>query len=308
MPSLQSALRPAPLGGATGVAPLRQPRRHGSSSRVAINDVRSAGVGFVQRPRLQRADECQRDGREPDRRRPDVVLHGGASPGTTANPSRWNTSGMRRSTMRLSPKLIIFVLLSPALVAAQRVETGFIDRTATVNGAVHRYQVYVPAAYAESARRWPVILFLHGAGERGSDGLLQTNVGLPMALRKASGHYPAIVIIPQLSSDSLWVGTSAQPAMAALDQPGGEFRPDPDRIYLTGLATGGNGTWNLAYQYPDRFAAIAPICGFITPIPRLSASRAIVQADSGDPFPPLPPRPNPLPPSTFHRLTSPPLP
>ena len=186
--------------------------------------------------------------------------------------------------MRLSPKLIMFVLLSPALVAAQRVETGFIDRTATVSGAVHRYQVYVPAAYAESARRWPVILFLHGAGERGSDGLLQTNVGLPMAIRNASAHYPAIVIIPQLSSDSLWVGTSAQAAMAALDQTVGEFRTDPDRVYLTGLSMGGNGTWNLAYQYPDRFAAIAPICGFITPIPRLGASRAIVQADSGDAF------------------------
>jgi predicted peptidase len=114
--------------------------------------------------------------------------------------------------------------------------------------------------------------------------LLQTNVGLPPAIRNASAHYPAIVIIPQLLSDSLWVGTSAQAAMAALDQTLAEFRGDPDRGYLTGLSLGGNGTWNLAYQFPERFAAIAPICGFITPIPRLAASRAIVQADSGDAF------------------------
>jgi predicted peptidase len=186
--------------------------------------------------------------------------------------------------MRRITKLLTILLLGPAPVMAQRVETGFLDRTTTVSGAVHRYQVYVPAAYAESARRWPVILFLHGAGERGSDGLLQTNVGLPPAIRNASAHYPAIVIIPQLPSDSLWAGTSAQAAMAALDQTLAEFRGDPDRVYLTGLSLGGNGTWNLAYQFPERFAAIAPICGFITPIPRLAASKAIVQADSGDAF------------------------
>ena len=186
--------------------------------------------------------------------------------------------------MRLIANLLTIIVLGSAPVMAQRVETGFLDRTTTVSGALHRYQVFVPAAYAESSRRWPVILFLHGAGERGVDGLLQTNVGLPTAIRNASAHYPAIVVIPQLPSDSLWAGTSAQSAMAALDQTLAEFRSDPDRVYLTGLSMGGNGTWNLAYQFPDRFAAIAPICGFITPIPRLGASRAIVPADSGDAF------------------------
>jgi predicted peptidase len=210
--------------------------------------------------------------------------------------------------MRLFTRLITLLLLAPTLVVAQRVETGFLDRTTTMSGTVHRYQVYLPAAYAGSTRRWPVILFLHGAGERGSDGLLQTNVGLPSAIRNAPAHYPAIVIIPQLSTDSLWLGTSAQAAMAALDQTLAEFRGDPDRVYLTGLSMGGNGTWNLAYQFPERFAAIAPVCGFITPIPGLGASRAIVAADSGDAFAVIARRLRQMPTWIFHGEVDPAVP
>lgn len=189
---------------------------------------------------------------------------------------------MRLHPMR--PRLISILLLAPAPVVAQRAETGFLDRTVSVSGTAYRYQVYVPAAYASSTRPWPVILFLHGAGERGADGLLQTNVGLPFAIRNAPAKYPAIVIIPQVPSDSLWLGSPARAAIAALDQTIADFRVDPDRVYLTGLSMGGNGTWNLAYQFPDRFAAVVPICGFISPFPRLPGSRAIVPADSGDAF------------------------
>lgn len=180
--------------------------------------------------------------------------------------------------------LLAMLVQLPAALAAQRVETGFLNRTVTVNGLVHRYQVYLPADYATGVQRWPVILFLHGAGERGADGLLQTNVGLPAAIRATPARYPAIVVIPQVPTDSLWLGTSAQAAISALDATLAEFRADTDRVYLTGLSMGGNGTWNLAYRYPDRWAAVAPICSFVTPIPRLAGSRAIVPADSGDAF------------------------
>ena len=81
----------------------------------------------------------------------------------------------------------------------------------TATSAAREFFVYLPVDYdADSAYRWPVILFLHGAGERGSDGLLQTAVGLPQAIRKAPARYPAIVIIPQVPSDSLWIGVPAQ--------------------------------------------------------------------------------------------------
>ena len=167
------------------------------------------------------------------------------------------------------------------IVEAQRVETGFLDRTVTISGKAFPYQVYVPTAYPSSTQRWPVILFLHGAGERGADGLLQTLVGLPNAVRRDASKYPAIIVIPQTPTDSTWLGTPADFAIAALDQTLAEFRTDPDRQYLTGLSLGGNGTWNLGYKYPDRFAAIAPVCGFVTPFRRLPGSRSIVPTDTG---------------------------
>lgn len=184
----------------------------------------------------------------------------------------------------MKPILALIAMLVPVALPAQRVETGFLNRTISVNGTVHRYQVYLPAEYASGTQRWPVILFLHGAGERGADGLLQTNVGLPSAIRATPARYPAIVVIPQVPADSLWLGSSAQAAISALDATLGEFRGDTDRVYLTGLSMGGNGTWNLAYQYPTRWAAVAPICSFVTPIPRLPGSRAIIPVDSGDAF------------------------
>lgn len=186
--------------------------------------------------------------------------------------------------LRYYRALCTLVVVAPACLESQRVETGFLDRSVTTGGRAYRYQVYVPAAYAATSDRWPAILFLHGAGERGSDGLLQTQVGLGTAIRRAPARYPAIVVFPQVPTDSVWVGVPADMAIAALDQTMAEFRIDPDRVYLTGLSMGGNGTWNLAYRYPDRFAAIAPICGFVSPHPRLPNTRGIVPADSGNPF------------------------
>ena len=168
-----------------------------------------------------------------------------------------------------------------ATAAAQRTETGFLDRSVTLAGKPFRYQVYVPLTYASSNDRLPVILFLHGAGERGPDGVLQTQVGIATAIRRNTTRFPAIIIMPQVPPDSLWIGLPADGAMAALDKTVAEFRTDPDRVYLTGLSLGGNGTWNLASKHPERFAAIVPICAFVTPFRRLPGSRAIVDADTG---------------------------
>ena len=142
-------------------------------------------------------------------------------------------------------------------------DTGFLDRAVTVAGHLYRYQVFVPASYTP-AEQWPVVLFLHGAGERGSDGLLQTQVGLGAAIRERASRVPAIVVFPQAPADSGWTGATAQMALAALDQTMREFRTDPARVYLTGMSMGGNGTWYLAYRNPTRFAALAPICGWVS--------------------------------------------
>lgn len=183
-------------------------------------------------------------------------------------------------------RAVLLVALVTEAASAQRVETGFLDRAVTVAGQRYRYQVYVPADYAMDAT-WPVILFLHGAGERGTDGLLQTTVGLGPAIRGAPKRFPAIVVFPQAPPDSQWVGMPAEMALAALVQTMAEFHADPDRVYLTGLSMGGHGTWYLAYRHPDRFAAVVPICGWVPDFPRFRGSVPVVPPDSGEAIPAL---------------------
>jgi predicted peptidase len=196
--------------------------------------------------------------------------------------------------------LAALAILLVASVAAAQTPTGFLDRSVSVGGGTYRYQVYVPADYNASQQRWPVILFLHGGGERGADGVFQTQVGLGSAIRSAPSKWPAIVVMPQTPSDSIWLGAPSETAIAALDRTMAEFRTDPDRVYLTGLSLGGNGTWNLAYRYPERWAAIAPICAFITPFTQLRGSRSIVAADGGDQFAAIAQRLKAMPTWIFH--------
>src|SRR5213596_2660142 len=91
----------------------------------------------------------------------------------------------------------MLLTLVGVVASLQQVQTGFLDRSVTLAGHAYHYQVYVPADYA-SKPSWPAILFLHGAGERGDDGLLQTNVGLAPAIRQNPSRYPAIVVFPQV--------------------------------------------------------------------------------------------------------------
>jgi predicted peptidase len=199
--------------------------------------------------------------------------------------------------MRLSALAILALLGRPVL--GQQVQTGFLNRTVTVGGRVSRYQVYVPGDYTTSTA-WPVILFLHGAGERGSDGLRQTSVGLAPANRNDPTRFPAIVVFPQVPDDSQWVGMPADVAMTALRQTQAEFHTDPDRVYLTGLSMGGHGTWYLAYRNPDVFAAVVPICGWVVDIPQFRGSVPVVPGDSGTPIPALARRLRQVPIWIFH--------
>ncbi len=197
-------------------------------------------------------------------------------------------------------------ILAATSAESQNVQTGFLDRSVTVGGVAYPYEIYVPANYS-TAQQWPVILFLHGAGERGSDRLLQTSNALGAAIRRAPSAYPAIVIFPQVPNDSSWVGIPSQVAMTALDNATAEFRIDPDRVYLTGLSMGGNGTWHLAYRFPDRFAAIAPICAFVTALNNRTF-KAAVPTDSGDAFQTLARRVAKLPTWIFHGEIDQPVP
>jgi predicted peptidase len=119
------------------------------------------------------------------------------------------------------------------------------------------YWLYLPEKYdASKDQKWPLVLFLHGAGERGDDPKLVKIHGPPKLADKKA--FPFILVSPQCVPKKFWVTESVG---KLLDEVTAKHRVDKDRIYVTGLSMGGFGTWNLAAAYPDRFAAIVPICG-----------------------------------------------
>ena len=158
---------------------------------------------------------------------------------------------------------LVLSLLPTATASAQ--DGQVLPRTTEVGGRTYGWQVFVPAAVLSGAETNPaVILFLHGAGQLGSDGVRQTEIGLPAVLRERP-DFPALVVMPQSPRGSWWGTPEIETvALAALDASVAEFGGDPDRTYLTGLSLGGYGTWALAYRYPERFAALVPVCGGIT--------------------------------------------
>lgn len=147
-------------------------------------------------------------------------------------------------------------------------ETGFLDRVIQYGNAESKYILFVPHDYSAD-KEWPVILFLHGAGESGDDGKKPAAVGLGPAIRKREKTFPFIAIFPQAGRPGQgrvignWYAESdnGKRALAILAAVEKEYKVDPKRVYLTGLSMGGFGTWNFAAKHPERFAAIAPICG-----------------------------------------------
>lgn len=120
------------------------------------------------------------------------------------------------------------------------------------------YLLFLPEGYkTDTARSWPLMLFLHGAGERGTN-LSKVAVHGPPKIVKTKRDFPFILVSPQCPSGQTW---SDESLLALLDEISGKYRVDTNRIYLTGLSMGGYGTWSLGLKNPDRFAAIAPICG-----------------------------------------------
>ncbi len=140
--------------------------------------------------------------------------------------------------------------------------TGFCDKVfREADGSEVKYVVFVPRDYTGD-KTVPAILFLHGAGSRGTDGRRQTIGGLANAIRQKKENFPFLVIFPQAREDEDWTPESAggQRAIAILKQVQSEYRIDPDRVALTGVSMGGQGTWSLAAAEPGHWSAIVPIC------------------------------------------------
>ena len=121
------------------------------------------------------------------------------------------------------------------------------------------YLLHLPAAYHRDSAEWPFLLFLHGASERGDNPLDLIAHG-PTKQVAAGRDLPFVMVAPQCPAYSTW-SCEISGVAALLDQVVAEHRVDPARIYVSGLSMGGMGTWAIAARYPERFAALVPICG-----------------------------------------------
>ncbi|MDM5337090.1 prolyl oligopeptidase family serine peptidase [Fictibacillus enclensis] len=111
----------------------------------------------------------------------------------------------------------------------------------------------------EAEESWPLILFLHGMGERGTDLNLIKHYGIPRTAADDQS-FPFITVSPQCPGDSYWT-EETDTLKELITQCILSLKVDPARVYVTGLSMGGAGTWKLAIEYPDLFAAAAPVCG-----------------------------------------------
>lgn len=148
-----------------------------------------------------------------------------------------------------------------ARAADEKSKTGFLTRIhKDADGKEAKYVLFVPHDY-KGDKTYPIILFLHGSGERAGGTKEPVEVGIGPAIQKREKSFPFLVIIPQ--AEKSWRAGSAdgKRALAMLAEVEKDYKVDPKRVYLTGLSMGGFGTWSMAVAHPDKWAAIVPICG-----------------------------------------------
>lgn len=168
--------------------------------------------------------------------------------------------------------VVCFVFIMVFLAGCVRPEEKMMVRHRAISGCQHchtfektitktvssQYLLFLPEDYGEK-QQWPLILFLHGAGERGND-LDKVKVHGPSKIVEKKKDFPFIVVSPQCPEGDWWPKRN-EVLINLLDEIVSRYKVDTERIYLTGLSMGGYGTWSLVCEYPERFAAIAPICG-----------------------------------------------
>lgn len=154
-------------------------------------------------------------------------------------------------------RMVLWVAAASVSVQAGESRQTARRMTATVPVSI-RYLEALPAGYAQDAgKRWPLVIFLHGSGERGDELKTVAKHG-PPKLVEAGREFPFILVSPQCPPGQWWDLGALE---AWLDGLVRDYRVDADRIYLTGLSMGGFGTWSWAQRTPGRFAAIVPVCG-----------------------------------------------
>ncbi len=175
---------------------------------------------------------------------------------------------MKQTSRCLLPVLLLIQMLALGFLYQQvhtqpSIVAKFVARSHTYNGTTLPYRLFIPESYTPS-KRYPIVLALHGAGEAGSDNLIQIQryrLATSWADPINQAKYPCFVVAPQTPDGSSWSGTDLATANAILDSLAAEFSIDANRMYVTGLSMGGFGTWDIIASFPDRFAAAVPMSG-----------------------------------------------
>ena len=167
--------------------------------------------------------------------------------------------------------------------------TGFLDRSLGDNSledsggdGIRPYQLYVPPGYS-AQRSWPLIVFLHGAGEGGHDGLLQTEFQLGSAIRRHRELFDALVVFPQQQPSGYWRAQDLQMALTCVQQTCRDYCIDTSRISLCGVSSGAIGAWALASRNPQCFARLLIVGGLVGPAAFVPTEAAVVPAAEPDP-------------------------
>lgn len=168
--------------------------------------------------------------------------------------------------LRISLALMVAAMTAASASAADA-KTGFVNKVyKNEDGHESPYVVFVPPGI-DTSKPSPVMLFLHGAGETKGGSMGPMEQGLAPHIKRFETKkwpfkFPFVVVIPQAETRGWQAeGPNAKRAIAMLDATMKEYNGDPKRTYLTGLSMGGFGTWSLANEFPDRWAAIVPVCG-----------------------------------------------
>lgn len=171
------------------------------------------------------------------------------------------------------PKFFLLILSASLILLTGCLPKGNIQKAPT--GQTHQsfekeivkklkanYLLFLPDSYyADPGKLWPMILFLHGSGERG-DSLDLVKIHGPAMIVETRKDFPFIVVSPQLPAEE--DGWSPELLKELVDDVVKKYRINKEKMYLTGLSMGGRGTWAFAIEYPGLFAAIAPVCGPVT--------------------------------------------
>lgn len=193
---------------------------------------------------------------------------------------------MNRRQLLLAPPALGAATLSACAAVPPTVPPGLAageQRPWQLEG--ERMWVWLPREYAQRSERWPLLVFLHGSGERGSD-LQKVRLHGPPKLVAAGAAYPCILVSPQLEEGARWDPARLHRLLLALQA---RLHVERSRSLATGLSLGGHGVWNWASAYPHDLAAIAPVCGYGDPAAVAAMREVPVRAYHGavDPVVPL---------------------